>query len=112
MEKRFIAPGLTMLAGLFIWILMLLLHFSSLELPMLIKVLMCLVAGGIVVYSGFFCRRVGGPRLGNIVRTILLLILAIITFWQIHLVAALILFVSALFTGALALAGSVESTST
>ena len=70
-----------------------------------------LVVAGLLVYSGFSCRQEGGPRLGNIVRTIMLIIMAAITYWRIDVIPAALLAAGAIFTTIFALMDELPDTS-
>jgi hypothetical protein len=81
------------------------LFLSSSGLSSQQSILFSVVAGGLIALSGILCTFAGGPRLGNIVRTSLLLVLAAITYWQVQTTAALILLAAACVTGLLTVLG-------
>jgi hypothetical protein len=105
MTNKFFIPAATFLAGLFIWIGFLVFYElgNGMNGGSLWRAAgMCLVAGGFIVFSGARCRQVGGPRLGNILRTIVLIVMAAITYWRIDPVASVVLVAAAIVTGVLA----------
>jgi len=102
MEKRFIIPAVTFLGGIAIWITVLLV-IGTREFIMWQEVLTGFVTGGFIFFSGYRCRKVDGPRGGNVFRTIILLVLAILSYLFIGTVSAVILTVAAIATGILIL---------
>jgi len=111
MEDRYKLPAATMLAGLFVWLAFLALHLTVRPVAALapwLGVVLCACVGGLVAFSGFRCRQVGGPTLGNIVRTGLSLVLSALSAWLFGWLAAGVLLVAACVTAALALVGPAE----
>jgi hypothetical protein len=106
MGNRFFVPAATMIAGVLVWVAFLVLHASvggmDVRSPWPAAG-WCLAAGGLIVFSGIRCRQVGGPRLGNIVRTGLLIVMTAITCWRIGILAAGVLAAAAIVTGFVAL---------
>ncbi len=106
MEKKLIIPAATFLVGLAAWIVLFILFLTndwgslSAAWP---RWTLGLLPGALIAYSGIHCRQVGGPKIGNIVRSGVLLVLAVITWWKVGALAAIILLVAALVTGALAI---------
>ena len=106
MTNKFFVPAATMVAGMLIWVAFLVLHETGIGVtgrspwP---EAGLCLVAGGLVVFSGVRCRQVGGPRMGNIVRTVLLIVAAAVTGWRVGTLAAGVLVAAAIATGVVAL---------
>jgi hypothetical protein len=82
MQKKFIVPATTMILGLLTWVAFLITRAKVPGLPAGIGAVLCLVAGGLIVFSAFRCRKVNGPRGGNIFRSALLAVLAGVTFWR------------------------------
>lgn len=106
MEKKFIVPAVTMLTGILVLIAFFILYGTGVwmnELTPWSEVILYLVAGGLVVFSGWRCRHVGGPRAGNVFRTVLLFLMAAYTYWKIGIAAAGVLMAAAIATGVLAL---------
>jgi hypothetical protein len=108
MVKKFFVPAVTMLAGVLVWVVFLVSHRAGGEVAersLWFGCGLCLVAGGLVAFSAVRCRQVRGPRAGNIVRTILLVVMTAITYWKAGMVAAGGLALAAIATGALTLRG-------
>lgn len=102
MEKKFILPASTMLIGIIGWSIFLLI-FNSDQITLLQELIVGISIGGLIVFSAVTCRGAGGPRNANIFRTVLLVIMAIITYWVIGVVGGSILVFSALITGLIVL---------
>lgn len=105
MEKRYVVPAVTFLAGLLIWIIFFvftILYWKS-QMPLWASLIIGMLPGGLILFSGARCRQVGGPKIGTSVRAGVLFVLAIFTWWKIGMIAAGILFASAVVTGLLAL---------
>ena len=98
MDERFKIPAGAFLAGLAVWILLLILHLNwgwmSTAAPVP-QLSLSLLSAGLIGYSGIRCRRVGGPRIGGIFRTAALIILAAVGFWKIGVGSAVILIIGA-----------------
>jgi hypothetical protein len=95
-----------MLGGLAVWIVLLVIYAATdfmKEAEPWSGVWIALIGGGLVVVSGISCRMARGPRVGNIVRTVLLLIMAAVTYWVVGATGAAILLGGALVTGLMAL---------
>ena len=106
MEKKFIVPAVTFLAGIFTWVAFLVLHESGggvSDNSLLMDAGLCLVAGGLITFSAARCRRVGGPRIGNIIRTGVLIVMTAITFWRADAVTACVLMVATILAGIMVL---------
>jgi hypothetical protein len=111
-EKRYTVPAVTMLVGIAVWVAFLVASGSGdwvAEYAPWSELVVGLVVGGTVVFSGVSCRRVGGPRIGQIVRTGLLLLMAGITYFVIGSVAGTALAACSLATAAMALASPPEA---
>lgn len=109
MGNKFFVPAVTMLAGVLVWVAFLVLYEAvggMNEQSLWLGAGLCLAAGGLVVFSAVRCRQVSGPRIGNIVRTVLLIVMTAITYWRIGIVAAGVLAAAAIVTGVLALAAT------
>ena len=102
MEKKFILHASTMLIGIIGWIIFLFI-FNSDETTLLQELTVGILIGGLIVFSAATCRGAGGPRNANIFRTVLLAIMAIISYWLIGVVVGSILMLSALITGLIVL---------
>jgi hypothetical protein len=106
MTGKFFVPIATMLAGILVWVVFLLLHVVGLwRLPAWLAVTLCVAAAGLIVFSGVRCRQVDGPRVGNVVRTVLLLVFAASTWWKTGVVPGAVFAAGAVVTAALFLAG-------
>jgi hypothetical protein len=106
MEKKFIIPAVTMLAGLVTWIVLFVLFgFGTGEAAWssLLIIGLAVAAVGLISISGFSCRQVGGPRAGLFFRSGILLLMAILTWWKIGILMAGLLLVASLAMGVLAL---------
>jgi hypothetical protein len=102
MKNKFFIPASTMLASLLVWVAFLILHGQSLWLGLGL----CLASGGLMVFSAFSCRHVRGPRIGNFIRTGLLVIMTAITCWRAGIVETVVLALAAIVTGVLSLMGT------
>ena len=115
MRNKFFIPAATMLGGLFVWIAFLVFHEVNggiNESSLWPGAGLCLVAGGLVFFSAVRCRKVGGPRIGNIVRTVLLIVMAAITYWRVGTVDAAVLAATAIMAGVLVLMGANQQKTT
>ncbi len=112
MNNKYFIPATTMFGGLFVWVAFLIFHETNGAInvsSLWLGAGLCLVAGGLVFFSAVRCRQVGGPRIGNIVRTVLLIVMTTITYWRVGTVVAGVLAVAAITTGSLLLMGSYQS---
>ena len=98
MDKKFIAPAGIMIVTLILWIGFAVTH---LQYSKTVGTLICLSAGILMPVSAIPCRQAGGPRIGNIIRTILLLLMGISSYHWINLTGGLLLMAAALLTGIL-----------
>ncbi|MBK9099045.1 MAG: hypothetical protein IPM14_13165 [bacterium] len=90
MEKKFILPAATFLAGVIIWLYFF--FFGGTDQQVVwVDLTFGIVIGGLIVISAFACRRAEGPKSGSIFRSGILLIMALLTFWKIGISAAIIL---------------------
>jgi hypothetical protein len=97
MEKKFILPATTFLAGIIIWLYFF--FFIDSDQPIVwIELTLGIIISGLIVFSAYTCRRAGGPKSGNMFRTGILLVLASLTFWKIGNSAAIILLAASLIT--------------
>jgi hypothetical protein len=100
MEKRFIIPAVSFLAGLVIWIAALLvIETGSFILSQ--ELLLGLITGGLIFFSAYRCKKADGPRGGNIFRTIILLVLATLSYFFIGIASAMMLLAAAVATSIL-----------
>jgi len=109
MEKRFVVPAVTFIAGVLIWVSFYVLNLVGSLVQRLapwLEVGACLVVGSLILFSAVRCYKVGGPRVGSIVRAAVLLIMALLTIWKVGNIAAFVLLVAAILTGARALIGT------
>ncbi|MBU8920409.1 MAG: hypothetical protein KOO63_00985 [Bacteroidales bacterium] len=101
MKSKFFIPAATVIVGVLVWVAFLLLCEKgkiAIEQLKYLGVGFSLVVAGLMVYSGFSCRQVGGPRYGNIIRTAMLIIMAAITYWRIDIIPAVLLAAGTIFT--------------
>lgn len=102
MERKFILPATTFLAGIIIWLYFF--FFGGTDQPVVwVDLTFGILIGGLIVISAFACRRAEGPKSGNIFRSGILLIMALLTFWKIGISAAIILFSASVITLLIAL---------
>ena len=90
MEKKYIIPASTLIAGILIWVFFLIFK-SKEEITFVSELSLGIITGGLLIFSAFRCRRVGGPKGGNIFRASLLFIMAVITYWLIGMTASILL---------------------
>jgi hypothetical protein len=90
MERKYIVPASTMISGLILWIIFLIVSPAG-EAAFLTELLLGLISGGLILFSAFRCRAVGGPKEGNIFRASLLFIMTVLSFWLIGNISAIIL---------------------
>jgi hypothetical protein len=102
MERKFIVPATTFLAGIIIWLYFFFFVISN-QPVVWIELTFGIVIGGLIVISAFTCKRAGGPKFGNIFRSGILLIMGVLTFWKFGISAAVILLAAAVFTLLIAL---------
>ncbi len=97
MEKKFIVPAVSFLSGVAIWIVFFVLHLTGNLLQALwLNPGLNLLAGGLILFSGIRCKKAGGPRVGSIVRACVLLVLALLTYWKVGVIEAVILLAAAM----------------
>ena len=99
MLRKYLVPAGTMLIGLAVWVVLIVLNEtvdSVSKHPIRVGVVLCLVAGVLFVFSALRCRQAGGPRIGLVIRTALLLAMAGITWWRVSIVGAIVLLVAAI----------------
>jgi hypothetical protein len=102
MERKFIVPATTFLAGIIIWLFFF--FFVVLDQSIVwIELTFGIVIGGLIVISALTCRQAGGPKSGNIFRSGILLVMGVLTFWMIGISAAIILLAAAVITLLIAL---------
>ena len=104
MEKKFIIPAVTMLAGLVTWIILFVLAgFGTGEAAWspLMVIGLALAAAGLIVISGFSCRQVGGPRAGLFFRSAILLVTAVLSGWKLGILPAGLLLAASVAMGIL-----------
>ena len=95
MEKRFIVPAVTFLAGLIIWISILLIIGTG-EFILWQELLIGFLTGSFICFSAYRCRKADGPRGGNVFRTIILFVLATLSYLYIGTASAVLLLVAAI----------------
>lgn len=97
MEKKFIVPATTMLAGIITWIILLLLKGKN-DDALWLELIFSIAAGSLIFFSAVRCKKAEGPLGGNIFRTILLIALAALSYFFIGGVSAVILLIAAIAT--------------
>lgn len=111
MEKRFVVPTVSFIAGVLIWVAFFVVNFVGRWVQRLapwLEVASCLVVGGLILFSAVRCYKAGGPRVGSIVRAVVLLLMALLTIWKVGNMAACVLLVAAVLTGVRALMGDYQ----
>ncbi len=111
MEKRFVIPAVSFIAGVLIWIAFYVLNLVGSWVQRLapwLEVASCLLVGGLILFSAVRCYRAGGPRVGSIIRAAVLLLMAILTIWKVGNIAASVLLLAAILTGARAFMGDYQ----
>jgi len=106
LKPKLIVPAVSFLSGLILWIGFLL--WGNPETPELqwLGSIFCLLIAGVFYFSAVQCRIATGGRKGNIVRAILLLLMAIVTYFQSALYGSIILGIAALVIGMMARQGT------
>ncbi|MBN2279059.1 MAG: hypothetical protein JXQ65_00600 [Candidatus Marinimicrobia bacterium] len=92
MDENFKIPAGTFLTGFFLWLTYIILHgfIDAIQgCPPWVDFIICLVAAGLIVFSAYSCKTKGGPRIGAIVRSSVLAVIAGVTFWQMGLWSAI-----------------------
>lgn len=102
MEKKFILPATTFLAGIIIWLYFFFFGGSD-QSVVWIELIFGIIIGGLIVISALTCRRAEGPKSGNIFRSGILLIMGLLTLWKIGISAAIILLAASVITLLIAL---------
>jgi len=102
MEKKFIFPASTMLIGIISWVILL---FTVNTDPTILwqELLIGVLIGALLVISAITCKSANGPREGNIFRSILLTLMAIVTYWLVGIVSGSLLLFSAILVGLIAI---------
>jgi hypothetical protein len=101
MEPQYRVPALTFLLGLIAWIVLLVLFMNAEELPdppTWWMLMLSIIPGGLIAISGILCKQAGGPQIGNIIRTTVLVVFAILSWWKAGALAGIILLFAALIT--------------
>jgi hypothetical protein len=86
-----------MLAGLIIWVGFLLINGTG-SYTLLQELIIGIVSGGLIFFSGYRCYKIGGPRAGNIFRSALLLVLAVLSYFLIGITSAVVLLTASMST--------------
>ena len=108
-KNKLLVPGITMLAGLILWLIFIIWHNSVDglgELSFWIKIIFCFLISILLIYSAIRCRRATGGRKGNTVRTVMLIIMSALTFFLIGIFPALILALAVIIIGVMAIKGT------
>ena len=93
-------PILTMFASIITWIVFLVVH-AGIRNPR-INAGICLLSALLMVVSAVICKLLNGPRLGSIVRAVLLAVMAVVTVWRVDLFSARIFIAAAVVPGVIA----------
>ena len=98
MEKKFVAPASTFIAGIVLWIALVVLRLAHAgflgELPWL-GTAVTIAVGILVLISGFLCLQAGGPAAGQLVRLLVLLGLAVYAHFQVGAEAMIVVLIAA-----------------
>ncbi len=80
MEQKYIIPATTMITALvlFFSLFIINLYISNTKI-ILINRIVAIIVAILTVYSGYVCRKVGGPKAGNMARFIFLLVFAVLS---------------------------------
>lgn len=105
MEKKFIVPAVFFLGPVFAWIAAILGHDSWLSLSAGYSAGLFFLLGVLILFSGVRCQRAGGPRMGNVIRASVLLVLAVVTWWKAGVMACVAMLLSAVVLGLIAVMG-------
>jgi hypothetical protein len=101
-KNKFFLPASSMLASLLVWIVFLIFHKSQSQW---FGAGLCLTAALLMIFSAYICRHVRGPRIGNFIRTGLLVIMTAITGWRGGIAGTVVLALAAVVVGVVALMG-------
>jgi len=93
MEKKYILPASTLVAGILIWVVFLIVYKD--KITSISEVSVGLITCGLLIFSALRCRKVGGPKAGNIFRASLLFIMAVLTYWLIEGMTSAIMLLAA-----------------
>jgi hypothetical protein len=91
MKNRFFVPAVTFLTALIVWVTFFVAHLmdaSVQEWAPWVTTVLSLGVGCLMLLSAVSCHRAGGPRVGGFVRSSMLLIMALLTFWKVGAIAA------------------------
>jgi hypothetical protein len=102
LKNKFFLPASSMLASLLVWIVFLIFHKGQSQW---FGTCFCLAAAGLMVFSAYICRHVRGPRIGNFIRTGLLVTMTAITGWRGGIADTVVLALAAIVVGVVALVG-------
>jgi len=105
MEKKFIVPAVFFLGPVFIWIAAVVGHNSWFALTANYSVGLFFILGALILFSGIRCLRAGGPRMGNVIRSSVLLVLAVISWWRAGVPSGAAMLLSAVVLGFVAVLG-------
>ncbi len=105
MEKKFIVPAAFFLGPVFIWIAAVVGYGSWFALSAPFSMGLFFLLGAMILFSGIRCQRAGGPRLGNIIRSSVLLVLAVVTWLKAGALAGAAILLCAVILGILAVLG-------
>jgi hypothetical protein len=104
MENKVIVPAVSFVVAVLFWVAFFVLHLMGRLMPDLspwLEVVVCLVVGGLVIFSGARCRQLGGPRVGFVVRSGVLLVMALFTFWKVGIIAGCVLLAAVIASGSM-----------
>jgi len=105
MEKKFIVPAVFFLGPVFIWIAAVVGYGSWFALSAPFSLGLFFLLGALILFSGIRCLRAGGPRMGNVIRSSVLLVLAVITWWRVGVLSGSAMLLSAVVLGCVAVLG-------
>jgi len=109
-EKKYVIPATTMITAIVLFIALFVsnLVMHSQQFITISRIASFLIAG-LTVYSGYVCRKVGGPKAGNMARFIFLIVYGALAFWQIGTLSSVIFLVMALIPLLLFFAGELKT---
>jgi len=104
-EKKFIVPAAFFLGPVFILIAAVVGYGSWFALSAPLSVGLFFLLGAMILFSGIRCQKAGGPRMGNIIRSSVLLVLSVLTWWKAGTAAGAAMLLSAVILGLVAVLG-------
>lgn len=113
MKNRFFVPAVTFITALISWVIFFVAHLmdaSVQEWAPWVTIFLSLGVGSLMLLSAVSCHKAGGPRVGGFVRSSMLLIMALLTFWKVGVIAAGIMLTLAILIAVGVFIANIEST--